>query len=82
MRWSDIVETAEILTVVKMMESLPVTTQKRVVEHLRDYLAEMDDEAEWDALFAGTQPQLAAEGRRARAEIEQGMAEPMDYARL
>lgn len=76
------VETAEIVTVVKMMESLPAATQKRVVEHLRDYLAEMDDEAEWDTLFADTQAQLATEGQRARAEIEQGMAEPMDYDRL
>jgi len=76
------VETAEILTVVKMMESLPEATQKRVVEHLRDYLAEMDDEAEWDALFASTQPQLAAEGQRVRAEVEQGLAKPMDYDRL
>ncbi len=75
-------DTAEILTVVKMLETLPVATQKRVVDHLRDYLAEIDDEAEWDALFAGTQPQLAAEGRRARVEIEQGLAEPMDYDRL
>ena len=75
-------ETAEIQTVIKMMEALPEATQKRVMEHLRDYLAEMDDEAEWDTLFASTQPQLAAEGRRVRAEIEQGLAEPMDYDRL
>ncbi len=76
------VETAEILTVVKMMEALPVAMQKLVVEHLRDYLTDMEDEAEWDALFSGTQPQLAAEGQRARGEIEQGIAEPMDYDRL
>ena len=75
-------ETAEIQTVIKMMEALPEATQKRVMEHLRDYLAEMDDEAEWDTLFASTQPQLAAERRRVRAEIEQGLAEPMDYDRL
>jgi hypothetical protein len=74
--------TAEMYTVVKMMESLPQATQKRVVNHLRVYLAEIDDEAEWDALFQETQPQLIAEARRVRQEIEEGIVEPMDYDRL
>lgn len=76
------IETAEIRTVVKMMEGLPEVVQRRVVEHLRDYLAEMDDEVAWDALFADTQEQLAVEGQRVRSEIEQGKAEPRDYERL
>jgi len=70
-------ETTEIVTVVKMMERLPEATQKRVVEHLRDYLAEIDEDAEWDALFASTEPALVAEAQRVRAQIE-----PMDYDRL
>mgnify|MGYP001222921785 CR=1 FL=1 len=75
-------ETTEIVTVVKMMERLPEATQKRVVEHLRDYLAEIDEDAEWDALFASTEPALVAEAQRVRAQIEQGQDEPMDYDRL
>ncbi|MBP8950601.1 MAG: hypothetical protein KBG73_17280 [Candidatus Promineofilum sp.] len=65
-----------------MMERLPEATQKRVVEHLRDYLAEIDEDAEWDALFASTEPALVAEAQRVRAQIEQGQDEPMDYDRL
>ena len=75
-------ETTEIVTVVKMMERLPEATQKRVVEHLRDYLAAIDEDAEWDALFASTEPALVAEAQRVRAQIEQGQDEPMDYDRL
>ena len=75
-------ETTEIVTVVKMMERLPEATQKRVVEHLRDYLAEIDEDAEWDALFASTEPALVAEAQRVRAQLELGQDEPMDYDRL
>ncbi len=34
-----------IATVVKMIESLPEETQDKVVEHLRDYLEDMKDNA-------------------------------------
>lgn len=74
--------TTEMYTVVKMMESLPEALQKRVVNHLRDYLADIDDEAEWDALFEQTQAQLIAEAMRVEQEIEEGKVEPMDYSRL
>ncbi|WP_374689414.1 hypothetical protein [Promineifilum sp.] len=75
-------ETEAIHTVVKMMEMLSEATQNRVVEHLRDYLAELDDEAEWDAEFEQTQEQLIAAASRARQEIHEGKAEPMDFERL
>jgi hypothetical protein len=60
---------AAIVTVVKMMESLPENAQDQVVEHLREYLEDMQDEMQWDALFKKTQPQLVAAARRARQEI-------------
>lgn len=75
-------ETTAIYTVVKMMEILPESTQNRVLEHLREYLADLEDEAEWDELFAGTQPQLAVEAQRVRQEIKEGSVEPLDYNRL
>lgn len=71
--------TAAIMTVTKMLESLPEAVQERVVEHLREYLADLQDELEWDNLFEQTQPQLAAAARRAKQEIAQGRAQPMDY---
>jgi len=71
-----------IATVTKMMETLPEPTQDQVVEHLREYLADLQDEVRWDTLFKKTQPQLIAAARRARQEIAQGLAKPMDYEQL
>lgn len=68
-----------VATVIKMLESLPESAQKQVVEHLREYIAELKDELEWDDLFEQTQPQLAVAARRAKQEIAQGHAKPMDY---
>ena len=70
--------TAAIATVTKMLETLPEPVQERIVEHLRDYLLEVEDELKWDALLKRTQPQLTAAAQRARQEIAQGMAEPLD----
>ena len=63
-----------IVTVVKMMETLPVNRQAQVVDHLREYLADLADEAQWDEQCARTQPQLVAAACRARAEIQAGTA--------
>ena len=71
-----------IATVTKIMESLPETAQDRVVEHLREYLEDLRDELQWDTLFKKTQPQLIAAARRARKEIAEGLAQPMDYDQL
>lgn len=74
--------TASIVTVMKMLESLPEAVQAQVVEHLREYIADLQDELQWDSLFERTQPQLAAAARRAKQEIAQGHAQPMDYEQL
>lgn len=71
-----------IATVTKMMESLPETVQDQVVEHLREYLTDLQDELEWDNLFKQTQPQLVAAARRAKQEIAKGYARPLDYDEL
>jgi gamma-glutamyl:cysteine ligase YbdK (ATP-grasp superfamily) len=71
-----------IATVTKMMESLPETAQDQVVEHLREYLEDLQDELQWDTLFKKTQPQLIAAARRAKKEIAEGLAQPMDYDQL
>jgi len=74
--------TTAIATMVKMLESLPETVQDQVVEHLREYLADLQDELEWDNLFKQTQPQLVAAARRAKQEIAEGQAKPLDYDEL
>jgi hypothetical protein len=71
-----------IATMVKMMERLPLSIQEQVVEHMREYLADLEDEALWDEQFAQSQSQLVAAAKRAREEVEAGEAEPMDFERL
>jgi len=71
-----------IATVEKMLESLPEEVQERVVEHLREYILDLQDELRWDALFKRTQDKLVVAARRAKEEIAAGKAEPMDFERL
>jgi len=65
-----------------MIESLPEPAQNQLVQHLRDYVAEMQDEIQWDIAFRRTQEQLIAAAQRARQEIAAGHAEPLDYDQL
>jgi hypothetical protein len=65
-----------------MIESLPEAAQIRVVEHLSEYLADLQDELKWDKQFKKTQKQLVAAARRAKKEITKGRATPMDYDQL
>jgi hypothetical protein len=70
--------TPAIETLIKMVESLPESTQDRVVEHLREYIADLQDELQWQANFDRTQPQLIAAAQRARQEIADGKRQPMN----
>lgn len=71
-----------IATVEKMLETLPEEIQERVVEHLREYILDLQDELQWDALCKRTQYKLVAAARHAKEEIAAGKAEPMDFERL
>ena len=73
---------ATIATLVKMIESLPDPAQEQVVEHLRAYLPDLQDEVRWDELIQRTQPSLVAEARKARQDKAAGRAEPLDSDRL
>jgi len=74
--------TAAITTVTKMMETLPEPTQNQVVDHIRDYLAEIQSEKRWDTTFQNSQTSLIEAARRAKQEIVEGLSEPMDYSQL
>ncbi|MDV2990679.1 MAG: hypothetical protein N4J56_000333 [Chroococcidiopsis sp. SAG 2025] len=63
-----------IATVIKMIESLPENVQERVIDHLREYITELQDELEWDNLVEKTQLKLIAAVRRAKQEIAEGLA--------
>lgn len=73
---------AAIATVIKMMESLPVDVQDQVVEHLRKYINDLQDEIRWNESFQGTEQKLVAAARRAKQEIAEGQATAMDYDQL
>ena len=67
-----------IMTVVKMMESLPTDIQDRIVEHLQEYVDELQDELHWNQSFRSTEDSLIAMARRAKQEIAERKATLMD----
>jgi hypothetical protein len=71
-----------ITTIVKMVESLPDELQAQVVEHVRSYLAEIEEEKRWDESFQRTKSNLVVAARKAKAEIAAGLSTPMDYEQL
>ncbi len=71
-----------ITTISRMMEKLPETLQNQIVEHLREYITELQDELQWETSFNNTQEQLIAAARKAKQEIAEGKSEPMDLDRL
>ena len=76
------VASTPVATLIKMMNTLPEPVQEQVVDHLREYMEDLQDESRWDSLFKRTQPQLVAAARRAKQQIAEGKASPMDYDRL
>ncbi len=56
---------ATVATMIQMLESLPEPVQNQVVEHLREYLLDLQGEMEWDEQFNRTQDQLASAAKRA-----------------
>ncbi len=63
-----------ITTLVKIMETLPVSLQERVTDHLKEYINDLQDEIKWDNSFAKTQSKLVAAARLAKQEIAEGKA--------
>jgi hypothetical protein len=70
------------MTIMKMLETLPEQSQNRVVEHLREYIEDLRDEAIWDESFFRTQANLISEAQRVRKEIAEGKASPLDIETL
>ncbi|MBZ8183046.1 hypothetical protein [Oscillatoria salina] len=71
-----------IATVIKIIESLPDAQQERVIEHLREYILDLEDELQWDKAFQKSQSKLVAAAKLAKQQISQGQGTPMDYDRL
>jgi hypothetical protein len=71
-----------IQDLVNLVESLPDTVQSQVIAHLRDYIADLQDEQQWDTAFNRTQSALVAAARQAKQQRAAGQAVPMDYNQL
>lgn len=71
-----------IATITKIMESLPDSTQEQVIEYLREYLATLQEEKEWDCLVNKNQKKLIDFARKAKQEMSEGKAQLMDYEQL
>ncbi len=75
-------DTSAATTMIKMLESVPDSLQEVVVEHMRDYIEDVRDEAKWKELFSRPQDKLVAAARQARQEVSQGKGSPLDIERL
>ena len=71
-----------INTVIKMMESLSEDKQNELVEHLREYIQDLQDELKWQNSFNKSQDKLIAAAKLAKQQVAEGKAEPMDYDKL
>jgi hypothetical protein len=71
-----------IATLTKIMESLPENLQNRVVEHLQEYIEDLRDEEQWNLSFQNTQQSLILAAQRAKQEICEGKAQPLDIEQL
>ena len=71
-----------INTVIKMMESLPEDKQDKIVEHLREYIQDLQDEQKWNKSFNKSQDKLIAAAKLAKQQMIEGKVQPMDYDRL
>lgn len=71
--------TPAVNTIIKMIEQLPESDQERVAEHLREYLAELEDEEKWDETFSKSQDKLVYAAREARKQVAEGKSKPMDF---
>lgn len=61
-----------------MMETLPKAEQNQVVEAVRAYIANQQDDANWDNQFDSTQAKLTEAARKARKQIEEDGSQPFN----
>lgn len=69
-------------TIIKMIELLPENQQENIAAHLREYIADLDDEIRWDNKFRNTQSELSKIAKGVRKEISEGKMQGFDYDKL
>lgn len=73
---------ASAATVTRMLETLPEQLQDHVIEHLREYIEDLREDAQWRDAFAHSQEKLVDAAREARQAIAKGEATPLDIDML
>jgi hypothetical protein len=74
--------TETITTIIKMIESLPEEKQEKVADHLRHYIAELEDEMEWDKLFKETEDELSTIAREIKSRASKEELKDFDFNKL
>lgn len=67
-----------LLLIEEMLAPLPEHRQQQVIEHLREYLAEIQSEERWEQLDQDYAPKLEKMAQRAKQQISEGIARPMN----
>jgi hypothetical protein len=70
------------ITIMKMIESLPEPLQELALEHMQQYIETIRDELKWNEAFEKSQNNLVIAARKAKEEIAQGKATPMNIRNL
>jgi len=78
----EIMPSTSSTTVIKMLETLPDHLQERVLEHMREYVEDLREEARWTESFSKTQSRLVAAACQARQAIAEGKSTPLDIDEL
>jgi hypothetical protein len=68
--------------ITKMLETLPKQLEDRVVEHLKEYIEDLRDEAIWADSFSRIQNSFIDATRQARKEISEGKASALTIEQL
>ncbi|MGK7918957.1 MAG: hypothetical protein AB4080_02970 [Trichodesmium sp.] len=68
----------DIATIVKIFESIPDAQQEKIIQHLREYIADIEHELKWDKSFHKTQNKLVEVARLAKQQIAQGKKQTID----
>ena len=71
-----------IITIIQMMEPLPLNLQNQIIQHLQNYLLDLQDDIRWETSFAKTETKLVAAARKAKQDIAAGQATPLNYEQL
>lgn len=71
-----------IKTINKLLESLPEDKQEQVLNHLYEYITDLQDEIKWNLLFRESEHELAEMAREVKEEIKKGNIENFDYDKL